>query len=169
MTTSGSTSPGHDDVACPTIHAYKYELFCKRTPVNFYPGAISSPQDIIPILATLFPQETAWREHCHALFLDNSLHVIGIYDVASGDNKQVIIDNRAIAVVALNCVAGSVIIAHNHPSGDPRPSEPDRRSTASLKRALSALGITLQDHIILGIDTFYSLAEDTLYAIPNAD
>ena len=66
---------------------------------------------------------------------------------------------RRIAETALSQKAVSIIIAHNHPDGQPRPSIEDEYLTKSIFNALVPLGINLQDHIIVGMDIFTSFRD----------
>jgi DNA repair protein RadC len=68
---------------------------------------------------------------------------------------------REIYQIALKYNAASIIVAHNHPSGDPTPSEADVRATDILKKAGEYIGIPLYDHIIIGND-YYSFKSDFL-------
>ena len=63
---------------------------------------------------------------------------------------------------ALERNAGYVIIAHNHPNGNPRPSKADIAMTKSIRDALSVMGVGLVDHIIVSDDRFYSFADDRI-------
>jgi DNA repair protein RadC len=69
---------------------------------------------------------------------------------------------REVFIGAILDRAYSVIVAHNHPSGDPKPSEEDRRVTESLREAASTLGIKLLDHVIIARRGHYSFQESGL-------
>ena len=66
---------------------------------------------------------------------------------------------REIFIEAVRYHAVSVILIHNHPSGDPSPSREDQRMTAQMKEAGALLGIRLLDHIIIGNQTYFSFKE----------
>ncbi|MDY7549463.1 JAB domain-containing protein [Pseudomonas sp. FG1] len=66
---------------------------------------------------------------------------------------------REVVKIALQCNAAAMILVHNHPSGDPEPSEADRVLTQKLKEALSLVGVRTLDHIVVGRDGCNSMAE----------
>lgn len=73
-----------------------------------------------------------------------------------GGNDSVRVEVRMIISEALKRDAAGLVIAHNHPSGDERPSQDDRDFTTKLARACAACGLTLLDHLILGRCRIYS-------------
>ena len=99
------------------------------------------------------------REHLVALFLDIRNRVIGQKTVSVGSLHANIVHPREVFKDAIARSAAAIIVAHNHPSGDPSPSEEDCNVTARLKEAGSLIGIQLLDHIIIGAGKFLSLKE----------
>ncbi len=61
---------------------------------------------------------------------------------------------------ALMCSAVMIVILHNHPSGDPAPSEEDRKITRQVEKGAQLLGLTLADHIVIGDNRYYSFREN---------
>ena len=105
--------------------------------------------------------QTLDHEEVWAIFLDRRARVIEMQMLSKGTLSQTAIDCRTVLRNALLVNAASVILLHNHPSGDPRPSVQDVNFTAKLKRACSLLDVLLVDHIVLGEESFYSFADDT--------
>lgn len=99
------------------------------------------------------------QEHCIAVFVDNKDSRIMDVRLSIGNLNCSIMSAREIFRQALLCNAASVILLHNHPSGDPSPSREDIRLTQSLKEAASIMEIPLLDHIIIGDNTYISLRE----------
>lgn len=91
------------------------------------------------------------RERLLVAHVDGNGFVIGLRE-ADGTPDQVEMPVRQIVREALMLDAAAIILAHNHPSGDPRPSERDRISTRKLAGLGSALGLSLRDHLIFGGD-----------------
>ncbi len=89
-------------------------------------------------------------EQFRVLFLDRKNVLIADEEQARGTVDHVPVYPREVAKRALEINASAVILVHNHPSGDPTPSESDIKMTASVGTALAALGITLHDHLIIG-------------------
>ena len=69
-------------------------------------------------------------------------------------------------VAAIREGAAALVVAHNHPSGDPSPSTEDRRVTERLRRVGELVGIDLLDHVVVGEERFYSFADEAYHPIP---
>ncbi|MDZ7262185.1 MAG: hypothetical protein ONB05_08790, partial [candidate division KSB1 bacterium] len=69
---------------------------------------------------------------------------------------------REVIKEAINEAAAAIVFVHNHPSGDPSPSEEDKRVTARLKIACDLVGLKVLDHIIVGKETYFSFADTGL-------
>ena len=108
----------------------------------------------------LFWHKLALREQevFAALFLDNKHRVIEYEELFFGTIDSASVHPRIIAQRALQLNAAAVIVAHNHPSGEPEPSRADEAITLRLKEALALVDIRLLDHLIVG-DRCCSLAE----------
>lgn len=103
---------------------------------------------------------TADREHFAVALMNAKMEVIGVNVVSVGNLTQSLVHPRETFKAAILANASSVILAHNHPSGDPSPSDEDRRITARLRRAGDLLGIAVADHIVLGEGRYYSFADE---------
>lgn len=95
-----------------------------------------------------------------ALYIDAGNHIKGFAKISEGGVSNVIADPRIIFVHALNCLAAEIIVTHNHPSGNPRPSVDDKIVTKKLRQAGEFLHIRLKDHIICGEDNYYSFLDN---------
>lgn len=100
------------------------------------------------------------HEECWVLFLDNRNHVTAKQKMSSGGSDMTTIDVRQIVRRALEKGAPGIILTHNHPAGDPHPSEADIRQTEALHNAASACSIALVDHVVISDDTFFSFSEN---------
>lgn len=89
------------------------------------------------------------QEHFNVLLLNRSNRPIGIYQLSKGGIDSTIADIELISAVAVKALAKGVIVAHNHPSGELSPSEPDKNMTKQLKEALKLFHISLLDSMIL--------------------
>ncbi len=92
------------------------------------------------------------------LSLDGKGKIISYDEVLKGDISRVGVSTRKIIEILLRTKATSVIMVHNHPSGLALPSDADLSATATVKNALSHIGVTLLDHIIIAEGDFVSLA-----------
>lgn len=125
-----------------------------------YLSTIHSPIDAVIILQPML--EDCDREKFIALLLDTKNHVVAANTVSIGTVNASLVHPREIFKVALLCNASAVILAHNHPSGNPTPSHEDIDITNRLKKAGEILGIEVIDHIIIGDGTWTSFREKGL-------
>lgn len=99
------------------------------------------------------------REVMYSLNLDQKGKVINVHMVSMGSSNQLIIDPKNIFKAALLSNADSILLMHNHPSGNVNPSEIDIATTKDLYRACRLLGLKLVDHIIVSDDKYFSMKE----------
>jgi DNA repair protein RadC len=100
------------------------------------------------------------REHFWLIGLSAKHRVIRVLELARGTDSAVTVDARQLFREALLMDAAAFIVAHNHPSGDPSPSEDDRALTAAISDGARRLGLRFLDHIIVGASGLYSFASE---------
>jgi DNA repair protein RadC len=115
---------------------------------------ICGPSDVAPSIVALLQAEPS--EVLVVLCLSTKRRVIGFNVVSRGTLDQALAFPREVFRAALLSNAASIILAHNHPSGDPTPSPADRLLTARLVSAGEILGIPLDDHFVVGDGTWVS-------------
>ncbi|WP_436977082.1 RadC family protein [Pseudomonas alabamensis] len=93
------------------------------------------------------------------LFLDTQHRVLTFKRLFQGSISTASIHTRVIVQEALKCNAAAMICAHNHPSGDPEPSQDDRICTGKVKDALNLIEVRLLDHFVIGHGKYASFAE----------
>jgi len=103
--------------------------------------------------------ETKNKEHFYALFLDTKNRIIGEELISVGTLNASLIHPREVFNPAIKASANSIILVHNHPSGECEPSKEDKEVTKQIKEAGKILGINLLDHVIIGKDNFKSFNE----------
>jgi DNA repair protein RadC len=101
------------------------------------------------------------REHFVVLLLDTQNQIIGIHTVTVGTLDASLVHPREIFKPAILANAASVLLAHNHPSGDPTPSAEDRSVTRQLVAAGGCIGIEVLDHVIVGVMPRYVSFRET--------
>lgn len=101
-------------------------------------------------------------EEAKMLLLNRDNKVIGIHNLASGGLDCVIMDVRVIFCTALLAKATAIILAHNHPSGNLRPSPQDEATTRMIYKAGELLKIKLLDHVIITSEGYYSFGDSGL-------
>lgn len=99
-------------------------------------------------------------ESSFILLLNNANITIGYAKISQGGITGTVVDIRIVCKYAIDSLATSVIIAHNHPSGKLTPSVADVEMTKRLKAALKTLDVDLLDHLILTTDSYYSLKDN---------
>lgn len=99
------------------------------------------------------------REHFMVLLLDGKNRVIKRVQISEGSLNQSIVHPREVFNVAVRDSAAAIILLHNHPTGDPTPSQEDLEVTRRLREAGDLMGIKVLDHVIIGEGCFYSFAE----------
>ncbi|MGM5480662.1 MAG: RadC family protein [Nanobdellota archaeon] len=99
------------------------------------------------------------QEECHILILDTKNTIIATHLIARGTINTTIIHPREVFVRAIKEQANSIIVVHNHPTGDPTPSNEDKIVTKQLFETGKIIGIELLDHVIIG-KKYYSFKEE---------
>nr|WP_294991390.1 JAB domain-containing protein [uncultured Sediminibacterium sp.] len=101
-------------------------------------------------------------EQFKVVFLNRNHRVLGIFELSSGGVSGTVADPKLIFMAALKLNACTLIISHNHPSGNLIPSETDKKLTQRIKEAAILLDMHLLDHIILTNEGYFSFANEGL-------
>ena len=102
----------------------------------------------------------AAKEQFVVILLNGKNKVIGTEVISEGTLSNSLVHPREVYAPALLQHAAAIMVAHNHPSGDPAPSDEDREITKMLERSGKVLNIPLIDHLIIGDGTYYSFLEN---------
>lgn len=122
---------------------------------------VSNSRDAVDVFRQHFDSdEIDYRESFFALYLSQNNKVLGIRKISESGISSTIVDVRIIMQTALLCNASSLIVAHNHPSGNLKPSAEDLKITQHLKDASEFLNIKLLDHCILTSTDYMSFADE---------
>lgn len=116
-----------------------------------------SSGDVASILRPYFADLD--REHFVVLLLNAKNRMLGFDVVSVGTVTASLVHPREVFKAAILANATAIILAHNHPSGDPRPSAEDLAITKRLRDAGDLMGIRVMDHVIFGDDAHYSLVD----------
>jgi len=100
------------------------------------------------------------KEVVKVALLDNKLHIIKDFVISEGSVNSSIVHPREVMIPAIKESATKIVLVHNHPSGDPSPSQADIEITHRVSKAGEIIGIKLLDHIIIGGTEFYSFADE---------
>jgi len=127
------------------------------------PKAVNNAMVAANILSDLYTTEE--KEECWCIFLKRSRIPIGTMRVSEGGASLTEVDIKKIVARALELKASSVILSHNHPSGNPQPSLSDIKSTNLLRQALDTFEIALVDHIIASPCGYYSFSQEECFDV----
>ncbi len=166
MQTETSATFAARETPARTRSRYCWEYRFTRHRLGESPGRIESPEQVVEILGPVF--EGAESEVLAVALLDRRHNVIGIEVLYKGHvaGTPVRIGEMFRAAVRVN--ASAIVLAHQHPSGDPTPSPDDLRTTRDAQTAGALLGIEVLDHVVIGAERYHSIADGTMRAIPHS-
>ena len=122
---------------------------------------ITTVNKAFEVLLSLWDFDTIeLQEEFKVLLLNRANEVLGIYPLSKGGITGTVVDSRLIFAVALKCNATGILLCHNHPSGNLKPSDNDITLTRSIKKCADFFDITLIDHIIVTKNGFYSFSNE---------
>ncbi len=118
---------------------------------------LTNPQDVFEFCKDMILLNV---ETVRVLAMDGKLGVIASKDLTIGTATASLVHPREIFAFAISYPSSGIIVVHNHPSGDPSPSEEDRKITRRIEDASKIMGITLLDHIVVASKGYYSFSKD---------
>ena len=123
-------------------------------------GDLHTPKRIVDVMNDIFALEDCAEEHVYMIALNQRCKPLGFFEISHGTVNATPANPREILIRALLCGATGIVMVHNHPSGNPTPSEEDMDLTRHLKHATQMVGLELLDHIIIGREGYVSLEEE---------
>ena len=124
---------------------------------------IKSPKDSYAILLNIWDQNRIeFQEEFKVLLLNRGNRVTGVYEASSGGMTGTVADPRLILAAAIKSLSVAIILSHNHPSGNLKPSQADEALTQKIKEAAKYHDIKVLDHVIITSESYYSFAEEGL-------
>ena len=103
------------------------------------------------------------HEESWVLLLNSSNRLLDVKLIGKGGLTETLVDMRLVLKYALEALATKVVLCHNHPSGNPRPSKPDLQLTEKLRKALHSVDIYLVDHLIICDHAYFSFADEHIF------
>lgn len=140
--------------------APQYKIKAEPTGDYLPKTKIESAEDSAAFARLFYADDIGIYESFFVFSVASSMHVTGWLKVSQGGVTSTIVDPRLVARFALDTLASGVVLVHNHPSGNTRPSDADYRMTKRIKEGLALFDIKVLDHIILTQDDFYSFADE---------
>jgi DNA repair protein RadC len=136
------------------------EIKVKRKKGDGVTYSVRNSSDAAQFFRTIFDADTMlWTEESAMIILNFANEVIGYSKISSGGTTSTIIDSKVVFTKVLLSGGHAIILAHNHPSGQLRPSEQDIQMTRDLLKGGNILGVKLLDHIILTEKSYTSMAD----------
>ncbi|MBI4180883.1 MAG: DNA repair protein RadC, partial [Chloroflexi bacterium] len=123
--------------------------------------SVKTPDEVVSLVKSQLRGKK--KEHFLVLLLDTRGQLIKTAEISVGSLDSSIVHPREVFKEAISASAASVIFVHNHPSGDPEPSEDDIQLTKRLAQAGEIMGIDVLDHIIIGDKNYLSLKSKGLF------
>lgn len=122
---------------------------------------ISSSKDVYEILSTYWSEKLGYKEEFYILLLNTANKPLGISKISEGGLAGTVVDVKMIFQAALKANASSIILAHNHPSGNLKPSDQDLKITKKIVEAGRLMDVKVLDHLILTYNNgYYSFSDE---------
>jgi DNA repair protein RadC len=163
FTESGASPPRPRRVArvprdsCRYIRQVSYIV--ARESVPAYRDRLDAPEPVAALVRRVIPDDD--REHFYVFLVDSQNRLLAAHHVSTGSLSASIVHPREVLGPAIREKAAHLVLAHNHPSGDPTPSKEDVHLTRQLAEGARLLGLRVHDHVIIGSGTesFVSLSQ----------
>lgn len=142
------------------VKAIQLKALCEfatrmNKPLDYRKIKIKTPEDVAKILKE--EMKHSKTEVLKLVILNNSNEILKIKNIVEGNSNMVAADAKNILSEVIKMQAPKIILVHNHPSGNPAPSQSDISFTAKIKQASEILGIQMLDHIIIAGETYTSI------------
>ena len=124
------------------------------------PKVINSRQVYSVLIGFWDKDQLEFIEQFQVMLLNRANRVLGICTVSTGGTSGTVVDSKLVFAAALKGNASSIILSHNHPSGNLSPSEQDRRLTQRMVEIGRALDLPVLDHLIVTPEGYYSFADE---------
>lgn len=134
--------------------SYKKKVRCNDLP------KIKCSKDAEKLLRSIWSKNLEYIEEAYLLCLNRANCVLGFMKLSSGGICGTVVDVKMILQVAIKTNSVGIIISHNHPSGNNKPSEADIKLTRNIKEACKFMDIALLDHVILTEENYFSFADE---------
>ncbi|MCA6423483.1 MAG: JAB domain-containing protein [Flavobacterium sp.] len=138
----------------------RYKIVPEKEVAGLAKIKINSSEVAANYVRQFFFEDIEVYESFFILMLNRNNSTVGWAKISQGGIDSTVIDTIMVAKFCIDKLAKGVILCHNHPSGELRPSDADIRITKQISNALQLLGIKVQDHIILTSESYFSLLDN---------
>lgn len=142
--------------------AKEYKLVATDSTEPFERKKMTTSQECANYIRQFFDSDIAIYESSFVLLLNQGNTTIGWVKLSQGGINGTVMDVQLVAKIAIESLAKSVVICHNHPSGQLKPSDADKHITNLVQQGLKLFCIKLLDHLILTEDSYYSFLDEGL-------
>jgi DNA repair protein RadC len=146
----------------PNINMQVSEIELSYNPkyLTFDRPKITCSKDVYEVFMQLFDHKLLnIKEEFFVVFLNKSNRILGSHKISSGGITGTVVDIRLILSIALKSLSCGLLLAHNHPSGNLKPSKADVDITHNMREAAKYMDIQLLDHLIITNEGYYSFAD----------
>lgn len=123
---------------------------------------ITQSQNAYNVFKSIWADDIELRERFYVMFLNRRNNIIAVQEISAGSTTGCVVDAKFIFATAVKVMAEGIILSHNHPSGNTKPSEPDIQITKKIKEICKLFDMSLLDHLILTDETYLSMADEGL-------
>ena len=151
-----TTYPQPQGITAPEI-----EIYYKTTLKAAERPKINSASDVFRIMSEIgeMSRNMEYKELFYALYMNTANDVLAVHKISEGTTKQTLVDIKFIMQGAILTNAASLIICHNHPSGNTNPSTEDKKLTQQIGLAAKLFNVQLLDSIIISVEDYFSFCE----------
>lgn len=136
------------------------EYTIKATKQDFSIAKVKGSEDAFNFAKQFYFDDINIYESCFIMLINHANNVMGYAKISQGGICSTVVDVRIVAKYAIETLATAVILVHNHPSGNLKPSNDDDRMTNSVKKGLELLNVKLLDHLIISENGYYSYGDE---------
>lgn len=132
----------------------------KKNETEFENRQIKSSKDAVDYIRQFYSDDIEIYESFFLLMLNRSMKTIGYVKISQGGIIGTVVDPIIVAKYAVDSLSTNIILAHNHPSGNTKPSQADINLTSRIKEGLKLFGISVSDHVILTKESHFSFSDE---------
>ena len=134
----------------------------KKNVTEFEQIKIANSKDSADFIRKFYSDDLEIFESFFLLLLNRNNTTIGYAKISQGGITGTVVDVKIVAKYVVDSLASAVVLCHNHPSGNLKPSNADKDITDKIKKVLTLMDTTVLDHIILTADSYFSFADEGL-------
>ena len=132
----------------------------KKADSSLQKVVMTNSDDVVKFARQFYFDDIEIFESFFIILLNRVNNTIGYVKISQGGTAGIVVDLKLIAFYAIETLSSSVILVHNHPSGNIKPSDADKTITKKIKGGLSLFDINVLDHVILSKESYFSFADE---------